>query len=67
MEPWTLYRLVVADSHQFGEELDPDLDPDPQSKMLDPDLDPHQSDAYPPPWFFNISKLIGSALNPKPP
>jgi hypothetical protein len=31
MEPWRLYRLVVADSHRLEEELDPDLDPDPQS------------------------------------
>ncbi len=41
MEPCRLYRLVVADSHHFAEELDPDLDPDPQSEKLYPDLDPH--------------------------
>ncbi len=38
MEPWKrLYRLVVADSHHFEEELDPDLDPDPRSEKLDAD------------------------------
>jgi hypothetical protein len=24
MEPWKVYRIVVADSHHFEEELDPD-------------------------------------------
>jgi hypothetical protein len=28
MKPWLVYRLVVADSHHFEEELDPDPDPD---------------------------------------
>jgi hypothetical protein len=41
IKPLRLYRQVVADSHHFEEELDPDLDPDPQSEKLDPDLDPH--------------------------
>jgi hypothetical protein len=27
MEPWRLCRPVVADSHHFDEEQDPDLDP----------------------------------------
>jgi hypothetical protein len=38
IEPWMLYRLVIADSHHFEEELDPDLDPDPHSEKLDRDL-----------------------------
>jgi hypothetical protein len=37
MDPWWVYRFVVADSHHCEEELDPD---------------PHESDADPRPWFL---------------
>jgi hypothetical protein len=38
MEPWRVYRTVVADSNHFDKEQD--LDPDPHySEKLDPD--PH--------------------------
>ncbi len=57
MEPWRFSRLMVGDSHHFEEELDPDLDPDPQSEKLDPDLDPHESDADPQSCFFLYFKL----------
>jgi hypothetical protein len=29
MEPWRVFRKLVADSHHFDEEQDPDSDPDP--------------------------------------
>jgi hypothetical protein len=50
MEPWRVYRPVVADSHYFAEELDPDPH---YSKKLDPDPDQdrHQHDANPQHWF----------------
>jgi hypothetical protein len=45
MKPWRVYRPVVADSHHFDEEQDPDphlsekLAPDPHlSEKLDPEL-----------------------------
>ncbi len=52
MEPWRVFKPLVADSHHCDEEQDPDphqsenLDPDPhQSENLDPDKnldrDPH--------------------------
>ncbi len=54
MEAWRVWRPVVADSHHFYEEQDPDphqsekLDPDPHwGEKLDPD--PHWSDADPQP------------------
>jgi hypothetical protein len=37
MEPWRVCRTVVADSHHFDEEQDPDPDPH-LSEKLDPDL-----------------------------
>jgi hypothetical protein len=37
MEPWQVYRPVVADSHRFDEEQDPDPDPH-SSEKLDPIL-----------------------------
>ena len=48
MEPYRVYRPVVADSHHFDEEQDPDPDPH-LSEKLDPhthfseklDPDPH--------------------------
>ncbi len=47
----SVYRPVVAGSHHFDEEQDPDphcnekLDPDPNySNKLDPDSDPYQID-----------------------
>ncbi len=50
MEPWRVYRPVVADSHNFDEEQD--LDPDPhENEKLDLDPDPRKSerlDPYPP-------------------
>jgi hypothetical protein len=57
---------VVADSHHFEEELDPDLDPDPHSEILDPDSDPHESDADPQPCFF-FFQMNRSTLNPNAP
>ncbi len=56
MEPLRVYRQVVADSHHFEEELDPDpnqcekLDPDQhETEKLDAnsDPDPYLSDADP--------------------
>jgi hypothetical protein len=36
IEPWRVYRPVVADSHPFDEEQDPYTDPDPHlSEKLD--------------------------------
>jgi hypothetical protein len=52
IKPLRLYRLVVADSHYFEEELDPDLDPDLQSETLDPNPDPHLSVRIRNPGFF---------------
>ncbi len=57
---------MVADSHHFEEELDPDLDPDPHSEILDPDSDPHESDADPQPCFF-FFQMNRSTLNPNAP
>ncbi len=38
MELWRVSRPVVTDSHHFGEEQDPDPEPDPfLSEKLDPD------------------------------
>jgi hypothetical protein len=51
MEPWRVYRPVVADSHVAFEG---ELDPDPhKSEMLD--SDPDLSDADPQPWFLAAS------------
>jgi hypothetical protein len=54
--PWTLTmeaegvcRPMVADSHLFEEEQDPDLDLH-QSEKSDPDPDLHQSDEDLPYW-----------------
>jgi hypothetical protein len=55
MEPWRLCRPVVADSHHFDEEQDPNplkrekSDPDPHLSEKR-DQDPHKSDADPQPW-----------------
>ncbi len=35
MEPWSVCRQVVADSHHFDEEQDPDPDPH-ESEKSDP-------------------------------
>jgi hypothetical protein len=37
MEPWRVYRIVNADSHNFEEELDPVPH---ESEKLDPDTQP---------------------------
>ena len=42
MEPWNVCRTMVADSHHFEEELDPDPDPRESRKLdQDPDIDSH--------------------------
>jgi hypothetical protein len=48
---------VVADSHHFEEELDPDSQ---SSKKLDPDPDRHQNDADPQhKWLRSSRSLVG--------
>ncbi len=42
MEPWRMWRPIVADSHPFVEEQDQDQNPH-QSEHSDPDLDPPRS------------------------
>ncbi len=45
-----VYRTLVADSHHFDENQDPD--PDQHfSEKLDPAPDPNESDADPQPWL----------------
>jgi hypothetical protein len=34
MEPWKVYRIVVADSHHFEEELDPDPDESDRIRII---------------------------------
>ncbi len=57
---------MVADSHHFDEELDPDQH---LSEKLDPDL--YESDPDPQPWVKNSgsrrikSILVNDDLNPK--
>jgi hypothetical protein len=80
MKPWTLTmeverlkmeslrvcRPVVADSHHFDEEQDPDPH---LSEKLDPDL--YESDPDPQPWVKNTKSrkikaiLVNDDLNPK--
>jgi hypothetical protein len=47
MEPWRVCRLVVADSHPFAEELDPD----PYSS----DADPRQAILCQLPFYISVS------------
>ncbi len=48
MEAWRVYRTVVADSHHFDEEPDPEPH---DSEKLDHFPDPHLSDSDPQPWL----------------
>jgi hypothetical protein len=50
LELWRVFRPVVADSHQFGEEQDPDPTPH-QGEKSNPD--PQKSDKEPQPCFFD--------------
>jgi hypothetical protein len=63
MKPWRVDRRVVADSHHFAEEQDPDPHlnekSDPHLHLIEKmDPDPRQSDADPQTWHKVPSRIV---------